>query len=85
MSQQRLAPDAILELTNLTPNTVAYIQDDPDSPDGNWLTYVTNNVDTVCRVSFPTPTGNPTVGADLQNFRVLVRKNPGTGTPTAYV
>lgn len=84
MATERQSPDAILELTNLT-GTVSEIQDDPDSPDGNWLDAVSNNADSVCRVSHPTPTGNPTVGADLQEFRVLVRKYGGTGTPTARI
>jgi hypothetical protein len=84
MSQEREAPDAILELSNLA-GTVSEIQDDPDNPDGNWLDASSNNSDTLCRVSFPTPAGNPKVGADLQEFRALVRKYGGTGTPTAYV
>lgn len=76
---ERQSPDTILEITNLTPNDVTYIQDDPDGPDdGNWLTRIGNNVDTVCRVSFPTPTGNPTVGADLQGFKIWVRQQPST-------
>lgn len=33
----RIAPDAILAATNLT-GAVSVIQDDPDSPDANWLT-----------------------------------------------
>lgn len=33
---ERFAPDAILAQTGLT-GTVSAIQDDPDSPDGNWL------------------------------------------------
>lgn len=33
----RIAPDAILAQTNLT-GAVSVIQDDPDSPDANWLT-----------------------------------------------
>jgi len=80
----RQSPDAILELVNLT-GTVSEIQDDPDSPDANWLDAVANNVASICRASFPTPPGNPTVGADLQEFRVLVRKFGGTGTPTAWI
>jgi len=84
MATERQSPDAILELVNLT-GTVSEIQDDPDSPDANWLDAVANNVASICRTSFPTPTGNPTVGADLQEFRVLVRKYGGTGTPTAWI
>ena len=33
----RFAPDAILAATGLT-GAVTLIQDDPDSPDGSWLT-----------------------------------------------
>ena len=84
MAIERKSPDAILELVNLT-GTVSEIQDDPDSPDANWLDAVANNVASICKTSFPTPTGNPTVGADLQEFRVLVRKYGGTGTPTAWI
>lgn len=37
VSVTRIAPDAILAQTNLT-GAVSVIQDDPDSPDANWLT-----------------------------------------------
>lgn len=73
MATERKAPDAILEITNLS-GVVGDIQDDPDSPDGNWLVASSNNVNTDVRVSVPTPTGNPTVGADAQEFRVLLRQ-----------
>lgn len=36
-SPTRIAPDAILSQTNLT-GAVSVVQDDPDSPDANWLT-----------------------------------------------
>lgn len=84
MPTERQAPDAILVQTALT-GAVTAIDEDPDSPDANWLTYdsgVNNNTD--CRVSFPTPTGNPTVGADLQNFRVQIRKNASGGNSTVW-
>jgi len=84
MATERQSPDALLQQDNLS-GAITAIQDDPDSPDANWLTYITNNVDTVCRVSFPTPTGNPTVGADLQQFKIWVRKQPGTDTPTVRI
>ena len=85
MAQQRLAPDALLEQTSLT-GTVGNIQDDPDSPDANWLVASANNVNTAARVSFPTPTNPPTVGADLQEFRAQVRKfNSNSGNPTAQI
>jgi hypothetical protein len=83
LSEERLAPDVILS-TDLS-GAVGAIQDDPDSPDGNWLTTTDNNSDHYARVSFASPTGNPQVGADMQEFRALVRKYGGTGTPTARI
>jgi len=84
MAAERQSPDVLLLQTNLS-GAVADIQDDPDSPDSNWLTYISNNADTVCHVSFPTPTGFPTQGAGLQQFKIWVRKQPGTGTPTVRI
>ena len=86
MATERLAPDVILEVSNLT-GVVGDIQDDPDSPDGNWLTASSNNVITDVRVSVPSPTGNPTVGADLQEFRVLFRQYDEAqgGTPEGRI
>jgi hypothetical protein len=81
---ERLAPGALLEQTNLS-GSVTDIDDDPDSPDGSWLTASDNNTDSVARVSLPSPTGDPTVGADLQEFRAQVRKVGGTGTPQARI
>ena len=84
MATERQAPDEILELSNLS-GTVSEIQDDPDDPDSNWLDASSNNSDSVVRVSFPTTTGPPTVGSNLQEFRVLVRKYGGTGTPQGRI
>ena len=83
---ERQSPDGLLQQDNLT-GTLADIDEDPDNPDANWLTYITNNVDTVTRVSFPTPTGSPTVGADLQEFKIWVRQQPdGAGAdPTVSI
>ncbi|KPJ54639.1 hypothetical protein AMJ47_04050, partial [Parcubacteria bacterium DG_72] len=69
---ETLSPDALLTQTNLT-GSITDVQDDPDSPDSNWLTAGVN-VATTARVSFPTPTGAPRDGADLQEFRILIRK-----------
>lgn len=71
---ERQSPDAILVITSLSPNDVSYIQDDPDAPDSNWLVASSIKDNTDVSVSFPTPTGSPTVGADLQEFRALVRQ-----------
>ena len=84
MATERKAPDVLIVQINLS-GVVEDIQDDPDSPDVAWLTAISNNADSIARVSFPTPTGNPTVGANLQEFRVLVRKMGGTGTPEARI
>lgn len=83
---ERQSPDVLIVQTNLS-GSVSDIQDDPDSADGNWLEYISNNVDTVTRVSFPTPTGNPTVGVDLQEFKIWVRQQPdGAGAdPTVRI
>lgn len=84
MPTERLAPDALLVQTALS-GSVTAIDDDPDSPAGDWLTYDTAvNGNTDCRVSFPTPTGNPTTGAGVQNFRVQIRKNASAGNSTTW-
>lgn len=67
----RLAPDAALTQTNLG-GTVADIDEDPDSPDANWMTGAGA---IVLRVSFPSPPADLLPGF-TQEFRVRVR--PGT-------
>jgi hypothetical protein len=86
VTASRLAPDAILTQTNLT-GVLADITDDPDSADGNWLTADSNNADSDLAVSFPTPAGNPTTGAGLQEFRVQYRvtANATSTTFNAYL
>lgn len=78
----RLAPDTIAGNANLSNVAVANIQDDPDSPDGSWLTATSATTSTALRVTFPTPSGPP-YGA--QNFRLLLRKTTGATTPTVDV
>ena len=73
MSTERQGPDALITQTNLS-GVVNAIQDDPNSPDDTWLVPIDNGVDTICRVSFPTPTGNPTQGAGLQQFQIWVKR-----------
>ena len=70
-TDEREAPDTIVVQTNLT-GVVGDIDDDPDAPDGNWLTASGSST---LRNTFPTPTGEPTIGAGLQEFRVLMRKD----------
>jgi len=83
MAAERQAPDAILVQTNLT-GAVTDIDEDPDSPDGNWLTTPGGDTPIVLRNSFGTPTGNPTAGAGLQEFKAWVRRtnNSATRIPT---
>jgi hypothetical protein len=65
-----------------SPNIVN-VQDNPDSPDSNWIASQGFDRSPVLRVSFPNQPGTLTAGADQQEFRVLVRKFrdvPATGT-----
>jgi hypothetical protein len=82
MATERQAPDALLVQDNLS-GALTDIDEDPDSPDGLWLAAISNNANSVCVVSFPTPTGNPTVGAGLQEFKWWARLTPN-GTACDY-
>lgn len=84
MATERQSPDAILASTSLS-GAVTDIDDDPDSPDGNWLTAPGNNNNTDVRVSFPTPSGNPTTGSGLQQFKIWVRKTNHSTDPTVAI
>ncbi len=85
MASERQAPDAILAQAGFSSCAVTDIDDDPDAADANWCIASGNNVNVNVRTSFPTPTGSPDVGADLQEFRFQVRRTAGSGTvdPTA--
>jgi hypothetical protein len=74
----RLAPDVLIAQDNLT-GVVGDINEDVSSPTGVWLNEVDDALDTSCHVSFPTPTGDPTVGTDLQNFKLYVRRSTTSG------
>lgn len=78
MATEALAPDVLIVQTNLS-GTVADIDEDPDSPDANWLVATDGTQNTICRVSFPTPTGNPTVGTGLQEFKLWLRSTSMSG------
>lgn len=86
MATERQPPDALLASSGLV-GGLGDIDDDPDSPDANWMVATGNNVSIEVRTSFPTPTGNPTIGADLQEFKAQVRQYDGgqTGIPTARI
>ena len=74
---------------NLTGCSGAYtnITDDPDSPDGNFVTATNNTTSMAIHASMNDPTGNPTVGADLQEFRAYFEQfdEGQTGVPTARI
>lgn len=77
MTAERKEPDVLISSTGLT-GVVADIQADPDTKSGAWtatdpLRATGNNVSVDIHCSFPSPTDNLTVGADLQEFRVLLR------------
>lgn len=82
MANERKSPDALLVQTNLV-GTVARIVDDPNDADALWLTATDVAENSVCRVSFQTPTGNPTAGPGFQEFKILARLT-ATATPCAY-
>lgn len=86
MATERQAPNELVVSFGLT-GGLADIDEDPDSPDANWMVATGNNVNTEVQVGFPTPTGNPTVGADLQEFKAWVRQYDETqsGTPNVHL
>jgi hypothetical protein len=58
---------------------VGDIDEDPASPDGNWLTLGDDGTDCDFAVSFPTPTGDLNTGAGLQTFRIWARIGTAAG------
>lgn len=83
---ERLAPSSIISQTELS-GSVTDIDDDPDSPDGNWLLASSNNVSVQAIAEMATPTLPLKDGTGLQEVRVLVMEfDPSqTGTPTVNV
>lgn len=77
-------PDNYVTQTNLD-GTVGDIDEDANDPDANWADAIDDSLDIVAHVSFPTPTGNPTIGADVQNFKVYARRSTSDATPTLRV
>lgn len=86
MATGRVVPDAELSDVNLVASIIIDHDGDPDS-DSSVTAATGNNVSTEYGVDFPTPDGNPTVGAGLQEFRagVLEFDSGQTGTPQARI
>lgn len=78
MATETLVPSAIEALSNLT-GSVGDVNNTISGSDGVFLQGVDDGTDTVVRAEFPTPTGNPTVGADLQTFRIRCRRSTTSG------
>ena len=76
MATETHYPDAFATALVALTGSVTDIDEDPDAK--SWtatdpLRATSNNVSTTVHCSFPAPTGNLTTGADLQEFRVLLR------------
>ncbi|KKL76229.1 hypothetical protein LCGC14_2046960 [marine sediment metagenome] len=87
MATERQSPDTIAAQSGFGSCAVTDIAEDPDAPDGLWCVASGNNANTAVRTTFPTPTGNPTVGADLQEFKTWVRQfnEAQAGTPDCRI
>lgn len=79
MATELLLPDAVVTATNLTAN-IANLDEGVGSFDGVYATTQSSNANTLLIFSFPTPSGDLTLGAGLQTFRARVRKNAGGGS-----
>lgn len=78
MAIETLVPNVLEALSNLT-GSVGDVNNGVDTPDAVWLSEVDDELQTVARVEFVTPTGSPTVGVDKQKFRVWARRSTTAG------
>lgn len=82
MAIETLQPDgSVFTLTNLS-GAYTGVDEGVDTPDGVWLTLGDDGTNSIVRASFPTPTGDPTIGANLQKFRLYVRVGTEAGGNT---
>ena len=86
MATETLVPDGELSDVGLVANSETDHDEDPDVSSVT-INATSNNVDTEWGGDFPTPTGNPTVGVDLQKYRVGVEEfdNGQSGIPQARI
>jgi len=84
---EELAPDADVSSDNNTTCNAAVeasVDDDPDSPGGDWCIADGNNTSWIFTLSFPTPTSALDTATDAQAFQLYVRSfdEGQTGEPT---
>jgi hypothetical protein len=78
MAVVRLSPKGIISIANLTPTNVAYLQDDPDSPDLNSLIPVNTYANPTVRLKFQTNSGTQITGT--QEIRWVMTDNSFIGS-----
>lgn len=86
MGTETLVPNGELSDSGLSTSTHTDHDLDPDVS-SVVIAATSNNTDTEYGVNFPVPTGDPTVGTDLQEFRAGVSEfdSGQSGTPTARI
>ena len=86
MGTETLRPNSEVQDSNLVANDETDHDEDPDVSTDT-VNATGNDVQTKWSGGFPTPTGSPKVGADLQEFRAGVEPFDlgQTGTPTARI
>lgn len=86
MAAETLRPNGELSDAGLVANSELDHDDDPDVSSAT-VNATGNNVDTEWGGDFPTPAGDPNVGAGLQEFRVGVEEfdSGQSGTPDARI
>jgi len=82
MATETLFPTGLVSSNNYTSPALGNFNDDPDTTTdyGTW----DGNGDTSALLSFDTPTGPPTTGSGLQEFRVAWRKSATGGNAATY-
>ena len=84
MVDEREALDEVVSSVNLSGATVANLDEDPDADAGDWATAIDGKRDTEVRVGFADPSAPPETGPDVQEFRVLLRKDASGGNDPTY-
>jgi hypothetical protein len=80
---QSLAPDELVSSSNYWSIALADINEHTEQSDGVFGIY-DGSANTVVTVGFPTPPNPPTPGADLQEFRVILRKSASAGNDPTW-